>query len=62
MMIQLWGYVEGKRGYFRTSVSPDLKIYDLMKQIYAQEQIQFIVQCSPSDLTLTKVCYIMFSL
>jgi hypothetical protein len=58
-MIRFWCYIEGKRSYFSTFVSPDLTIGELKKQIYFQEQIRFIVQGGPSVLTLTKVCYIM---
>jgi hypothetical protein len=41
------------------SISPRRTIDDLKKQIYEQH-VEFTVRCSsPSDLTLTKVRYIM---
>jgi hypothetical protein len=61
-MTQLWCYIEGKRDISGISISPDLTIHDLKKQIYAEEHIQFIVQCSPTDLALTKVRYTVISM
>ncbi|KAF8490351.1 hypothetical protein F5888DRAFT_1129431 [Russula emetica] len=54
-MTELWCYIQGERDYFRVSISPNHTINDLKKQIYDEQLVQFIVQCSPSDLTLTKV-------
>ena len=61
-MTVLWCYIEGKRNIFSVTISPDCTIYTLKTQIYEAERIQFISQCSPSDLTLTKVHYIMISM
>ncbi len=57
-MIQLWFYIEGNKDVSLISISPDLTIHELKKQIYAEEYIQSIVKCGPTNLTLTKVRYI----
>jgi hypothetical protein len=56
-MVRFWCYIEGQSDYFSTSISPDKLIDDLKKQIYTEQQMRFIVQCTPANLTLTKVCY-----
>jgi hypothetical protein len=58
-MIELWFYIEGNRDVSLISISPDLTIHDMKKQIYAEEYIQSIVECGPANLALTKVRYIV---
>jgi hypothetical protein len=61
-MVRLWFYIEGQRDVSGIFISPDLTIHDLKKQIYVEEHIQFIVQCSPTGLTLTRVRYTVISM
>ena len=52
---QLWCYIEGQRNHFRIFISPRCDVEELTKQIYDQH-VKFIVECSYTSLTLTKVC------
>jgi Crinkler effector protein N-terminal domain len=60
-MTELWCYIEGKRDYFGVTISPKSTIDNLKTEIY-NKYVQFIVQCSRSDLLLMKVHYIMISM
>jgi hypothetical protein len=57
----IWCYIEGKHDIFSVSISSNRSINDQKKIIYDEQHVRRIVQCSPSDLTLTKVRYIMIS-
>ena len=61
-MIKLWCYIEGDRDVFSVSISPNDFIDDLKKQIYNKGSRRHFVGFDPSDLTLTKVRYIMISM
>jgi hypothetical protein len=58
---QLCCYIEGQRNHFRIFISPRCDVEELTKQINDQH-VKFIVECSHTSLTLTKVCYIMISM
>ena len=61
-MTELWCYIEGERDIFSVSVSPNHTIDDLKKKICNEQHSKLTVQCSPSDLILKKVRYIMISM
>jgi hypothetical protein len=61
-MITLWGYIEDKHDIFGVSTSPEDTIDELKKQIYDEQRVQLIGPYSYSDLSLTKVRYIMISM
>lgn len=61
-MNELWCYIEGERDIFSVSMSPNHTIDDLKKQICDEQHSKLIAQCSPSDLTLKKVRYIVISM
>ena len=54
-MTKLWCYIEGECNIFSVSISPNRTIDALKNKVHDEQQ----VQCSPSDLILTKVRYIM---
>ena len=60
-VIKLWVYIEGLKSPFSVSIEPQSTIHDLKQKIY-DEEAKFIVECGPSELTLTKVRYIMTSM
>ena len=56
---KLWCYIEGQRTYFEVSISPHCDVDDLKTQIFTEGFGKPFVRCNATDLTLTKVCYIM---
>ena len=57
-MFDLWCYIQGKRDYFRVSISRDSTIDQLKREI----RREFFAGRDAPDLNLTKVRYIMFSM
>jgi hypothetical protein len=57
----LWCQIEGKLTFFGVSISLNATIDNLKTEIYNKTPNAF-VGYDPSDLSLTKVCYIMISM
>ena len=57
--MKIWYYIEGKPAYSSVDIPPGDNISDLINEIYKTESH---LGYNPSNLILTKVCYIMISM